>query len=207
MGAYPQCQSWAPGYDRGAADSVYRVNLHGPLPDRIALDGIVLAPGASKTDFLSTAFTNPGLLVSEPARALIERLSLGSHRFYPATVIDGASRLAHDLLLVPPTPWSELGFVSATLENTWPRSGALRQLHDLPSFEHMIASEPDWRPIELELEGVGAAVDVLRPQGPWRPFGSRACFEAIATAALTGLLPLRQHGLPSSASPETATSR
>jgi hypothetical protein len=186
LGAYPQCQTWTANYDRSAPDSTSKVNWSGPLPERVALDAMVLAPGALRTDFVSTAFTNPGLVVSGSARAQLEKLSLGTHRFYPAIIVAGASRLEYEFLLVPPTPWSELGFVSATLESFPLR--AQRHVTDLETFKELVRSDQKegWVPVELELDGAGVA-DVIRAPGPWRPFGSPACLKAIEETSLTGL--------------------
>jgi hypothetical protein len=166
---------------------VYRVYLFDELPDNIALDGMVLAPEARLTDFVSTAYARPGLLMSPRARARVSSLALGSHRMYPATVVAGETTHAHFLLMIPPTPWTELGFVSATMENTWDPYEPLRQVYEVEDMELLIEEERDWAPIEFEFEGEGARTDLLRVPGPWRAFGSDACFDAIRGASLTGL--------------------
>lgn len=138
--AYPQLQGFAaplaPPHD-AALDEL----PHGRLPDDLTFPTAVLAPGAKRTDLVSTVWSGLfGFLVSDRLRGLLDQFRLPPHRYFPAPLEHRKRAVGGYWWLYLPAP-------------------------DLPLTDQMVPAEAE---SVLAADPVFGAVDLLRLYTPAR---------------------------------------
>jgi hypothetical protein len=160
--AYPQLRGFAaplaPAHDAALDDLPY-----GQLPDDMAFPTAILAPGATRTDLVSTNWSGLfGFLVSDRLRGLLDRFRLPLHRYYPAPLEHRKRAVSGYWWLYLPAP-------------------------DLPLTDEMAPAEVE---AVIAADPVLGAVDVLRVYAPAR-YGycyiGGAVRAALEAAGVTGV--------------------